>query len=163
MPRTDTDPLGDGLKWRLRAELNRVQPPYSSPRYLVSARHRVAVWRVAPAALAAAIVGMLGLTAYAATGSPNPVVWTQQIMTRIQPNSAPESTPATPGFTPTSRAVPPAPAPPTHEAEPTEQPEPSEEPQASPSPEHDSGGSGGSDDSHSTQASPSPGAYGGDH
>lgn len=162
MPRTDTDPLGDGLKRRLRAELDRVQPPFSSPRYLSSSRHRVAVWRVAPAALAAAIVGMLGLTAYAATGSPNPVVWTQHIVTRIAPNSAPsEPTLATPGVTPSPHQVPAAPAPPTHEAEPTERPEPSEEPQATPSPEHDSGGGGGDDQSN--QASPSPSRSGGDH
>jgi hypothetical protein len=162
MPRTDTDPLGDRLKRRLRAELDRVQPPSSSPRYLVSPRRRVAVWRVAPAALAAAVVGMLGLTAYAATGSPNPVVWTQHIMTRIAPNSAPpETTPATPGLTPSSHPEPAAPAPATHEAQPPEQPEPSEEPHATPSPEHDSGGGGGDDQSN--QASPSPSPSGGDH
>jgi hypothetical protein len=162
MPRTDTDPFGDGLRRRLRAELDRVQPPSSSPRYLVSARHRVAVWRVAPAALAAAVVGMLGLTAYAATGSPNPVVWTQHIMIRIEPNSAsPETTPATQGLTPSSHPATAAPAPATHEARPTERPEPSEKPQATPSPEHDSRGGGGDD--QSIRASPSPSPYGGDH
>ena len=162
MPRTDSDPFGDGLKWRLRAELNRVQPPYSSPRYLSTARHSVAVWRVAPAALAAAIVGMLGLTAYAATGSPNPVVWTQHIMTRIEPNSVPESSPAMTSPTP-AHVAPAAPAPPSHQAQPTEQPEPSEEPHATPTPEHDGGGGGGGDDDHSTPPSPSPSAYGGNH
>jgi hypothetical protein len=160
MPSTDTDPLGDGLKRRLRAELDRVQPPSSSPRYLVSPRHRVPVWRFAPAALAVAVVGMLGLTAYAATGSPNPVVWTQHIMNRMEPNS-PESTPATPGLTPSSHPEPAAPAQPTHEAQPTERPEPSEVPHATPTPETDSGGGGGDD--HSGEASPSPSPYGGDH
>ena len=161
MPRTDTDPLGDGLKWRLRAELNRVQPGYSSPRYLAPARHRVVVWRVAPAALAVAVAGMLGLTAFAATGSPNPVVWTQHIMTRIEPNTELQPSPTPPTATPPSRAVPAVPAPPTHQVEPSEKPEPSENPHATPSPEHDSGGGG--EDDHSTEALPSPGAYGGDH
>ena len=162
MPRTDTDPLGDRLKWRLRAELNRIQPAHSSPRYLAAAHHRVAVWRVAPAALAAAVLGMAGLTAYAATGSPNPVVWTQHIMTRIEPNSVPESSPVTASPTPPSHVATGAPVvPPTHQPEPTERPEPSEAPESTPSPGHDSEGGGG--DANSSRTSPSPSPYGGDH
>ena len=59
MPKTDTDPLGPYFGWRLRAELDRVQPPFSSPRYVQI--HRVGAWRrqraksqsATPAAMAA--------------------------------------------------------------------------------------------------------------
>lgn len=161
MPKTEADPLGFQLKWRLRAELDRVRPRYSPPRYLSPVRNSVAVWRIAPAALATAIVGMLGLTAFAATGSPNPVVWTQQIVTRLEPTAAPVPNDETQSPTPSSQPAPAAPAPPTHQVQPTEQAEPSEEPHATPAPEPGSGGDGGGDD-HSPVTSPSPSPSSGD-
>ena len=147
MPRTDPDPLGDGFKWRLRAELDRVRPRYSAPRYLSPARHGIGAWRFAPPGLAAGVAGMIVLTAYAATGSPNPVVWTQQIVTKIQPNVAPEASPS----------LAPSPEPSSHEAgpapdQPTERPEPSETPEPS---DGDHSGDSGS----STEPSPSPGDH----
>lgn len=154
MPTTDRDddPLGDGLKWRLRAELNRIRPPYSSPRYLSSPRHRIGAWRLAPVALVVGIGGMLGLTAYATTGSPNPAVWTQQIVTRTESSPSPVASPS-----PTSRAAAPIP---TQHAQPTPRSSPSERPEGTPSPEHE-GGDGERSASGSRTASPSP--YGGDH
>jgi hypothetical protein len=149
MPRTDPDPLGDGFKWRLRAELNRVRPRHSAPRYLSPARHGIGAWRFAPAGLAAGVAGMIVLTAYATTGSPNPVVWTKQIVTKIQPDVAPESSPA-PSREPSHHEDRPAPAPPTHAAQPTERPEPTETPE--PSDGDHSGDSG-----RTGEPSPSPG------
>lgn len=135
MSRTDPDPLGDGFKWRLRAELNRSQPRYSSPRYLSPARRRIGTWRFAPAGLAAGVAGMLVLTAYAATGSPNPVVWTQQIVTRIGPNVTESSPTPQPESEPSPRVG--APGAPTsdRDAEPTSRPQAAETPQPGESPE----------------------------
>jgi hypothetical protein len=159
MPRTDSDLFGDRLEQRLRAELNRIEPPQSSPRYLSSTHHRVATWRIAPAALAVAVAGVLGLTAYAATGSPNPAVWTEHVMNRNGTNTPPASTPGPSNPTP-SHAAPAAPAPASPVA--THRPEPSDEPESTPSPGHDSDGGGG-DDHASETPSPSPSPYGGDH
>ena len=156
MPSTDPDPLGDGFKWRLRAELNRIRPPYSSPRYVSGARHHIGAWRLAPAALAVAFVGMLGLTAFAATGSPNPAVWTQQIVTRIDPSPVSSPSPVA-SDSPSPHVA--APAPPTQRAEPTPRTEPSQRPEGTPSPEHESG-----DGDHRASGAPtvSPNPYGGD-
>jgi outer membrane biosynthesis protein TonB len=177
MPNDDDTGLGPGLEKRLRDELDGVQPRFSSPRYLAT-KPRPAIWRLAPAALAASIVAILGLSFYAETGSANPVVWTRRVVTVLQP---PASSPA-----PSERRESPAPAqtPERHESpEPSEKPEPGEspepaqspeanespEPQSSPEPSDghsgsDSGsgsGSGsGSDSGDSSHASPSPS---GDH
>ena len=114
-----------------------MQPRYSSPRYLSHARRRIGTWRFAPAGLAAGVAGMLVLTAYAATGSPNPVVWTQKILTTIEPVVVPESIPTSaPSLAPTPHeAVPP----PADEPEPTERPEPSDGPATSSTPGRDGG------------------------
>src|SRR5256885_16182744 len=79
MPKTEGDPLGPEFARRLRGEMDRIEPRFSSPRYLGASRRRV-TWRLAPAALALSLVAILGLTAYAATGSPNPVVWTEDVV-----------------------------------------------------------------------------------
>jgi hypothetical protein len=126
MPKTDKDPLGPGFAWRLRNELDRVQPLYSSPRYLSpSAVVRVAAWRLAPVVLAVALTGILGLTAWAATGSTNPAVWTERVVTVIHP-ALPSPT-SEPAATP-SEAMPPAAPRPPATALPAQQPEPSGEP-----------------------------------
>jgi hypothetical protein len=138
MSRTDRDPLGEGFTWRLRAELNRVVPRYSFPRYgSPAARHLPGTWRIAPVGLSAGVIGIVALTAYAATGSPNPVVWTERIVTTVQPNVTTEPGPSpAPSPPSTQRAVaPPPPAPPTHQAQPTPHAEPSEGPEGSPWPE----------------------------
>jgi len=151
MPKTDTDPLGPYFGWRLRAELDRVQPPFSSPRYVQT--HRVGAWRLAPAVLAIGIAGILGLSAYAATGSANPAVWTERAVTVIhQAPPSPTSEPIQPPSQP--KAAPPVAPKPTQRAEsteppePTNRPEPSESPEPSQSPEpsggdHEGSGSGG--------------------
>jgi hypothetical protein len=145
MSKTDPDGLHPTLIARLRAELDRVRPPDAEPRYLTS-RAPIGAWRLAPVMLAIAFTGILALTAFAATGSPNPAVWTNRVETVMSPPSPSPSPEAEP--TASSQAAPAAPparrptAPPTERAEPTsspehESPEPSndhESPNPSPSP-----------------------------
>lgn len=154
MPKTDRDPLGPGFAWRLRSELDRVRPLWSSPRYLGPMR-RSGAWRVAPAALAVALTSLLGLTAFAATGSANPAIWTERVVTIIHPvppTPTPETTPAPP-------AVKAAPPPAAHNAspKPSERPEPSEgsQPSLSPQPRESPEPTG----DRSPTASPSPGDH----
>lgn len=126
MPSTDDDPLGPELETRLRGELDAVRPLYSSPRYQ-AARRRPLALRFAPALLAVSLVGILSLSAFAATGSPNPVVWTQRFVTVINTGQT------TPTPTPTHRATPPAT--PSESPEPSETQEPAESPEPRESPE----------------------------
>lgn len=120
MPRTEGGPLGPAFDWRLSVELNRVRPRWSSPRYLNAHPRRIGAWRLAPAGLAAGVIGILALSAYAATGSANPVVWEQRIVTTIQPLVVPEATPIAPAPpTPAQREVAPAPEPASNEDSPS--------------------------------------------
>ena len=148
------DPFGPDLEDRLRADLDRVRPLHSSPRYLSTTAASTG-WRLAPAVLAAGVIGILALSAFVATGSPNPAVWTQRIVTTVVPNGGPESTPLpTQGQAPSPHAAAPAPAPPTERTEPTASAEPSEPAEASPTPEPS--GSPEPGDSHDGQQSPFP-------
>ncbi len=169
MPKTDPDPLGPNFAWRLRAELDRVQPRFSSARYLSpGAGGRVGSWRFAPAALAIGLAGIVGLTAYAATGSTNPAVWTERAKSVIQaapPSPTPESTPgpARPQVAPPAAPARQSPAEPSERPEPTEQPEPSgspepresPEPSQSPEPFDEHSGSGSSGESANPLPTPS--------
>jgi hypothetical protein len=142
------------FEWRLRAALDQVTPLWSPPRYQ-TARALARPWRLAPVVVAGAATVLLALTATAATGSPNPVVWTQRATTTIEsvghpaeaaPN--PEPSPEQPHANP--RAA--VPAPPTHQSQhaaPTQRPEPSDHPEPTAS-AHPFGGS------HPPSPSPSP-------
>ena len=149
----------DELRRRLREELDRVRPRFSSPRYL-AARPRPAVWRLAPAVLAVAAVGMLGLTAY--SGSANPVVWTEHVVTVIHPattSSAPTNTPDEHRESPDSSRGRSAESPePRESPEPNESPEPAEsaEPEETPTPSDDDSGSSSSSGSGGTSDSGDP-------
>src|SRR2546430_15130537 len=107
MPTTeDQDPMPDAIRWRLRVELDRVRPLHSSPRY--AAARRVGSWRFAPAGLAAGGAGLVALTAFAAPGSPHPGVWSERLVTVVQPPSpAPAPPPSVPSPTPPPREAPP--------------------------------------------------------
>ena len=89
-------PLGPDFELRLRAALNRVEVPHGEPRYLSvtpGAVLRSAIGRALPV-VAVALAGLL-LTAYAATGTPNPVTWTQNAASAITTMThVPESTTA---------------------------------------------------------------------
>ena len=171
MPKTDRDPLGPGFEWRLRHALDRVQPRHSSPRYQSAATPAVRSWRLAPAALALALVGVLAMSAYAATGSANPAVWTRQAVTVIQsaghaPAGGSESQPAPLGNA--AHPTPPAGAGQGPALKPSPRPEPSESPEPSSSPEpsesadpNDSAGHGGSDGSDDGRDSGGSGGSGG--
>jgi hypothetical protein len=107
MSKTD-DLLGPGFAWRLRAALDRVQPPQNAPSYLsVTPRGalRTVFLRAAPA-VAVGVAGLM-LTAYAATGSPNPVIWTQNAASAITSiTHAPEPVPtAEPSSAPVQEPV----------------------------------------------------------
>ena len=124
MQKTEGDPLGPGFGRRLHRELDRIQPGRSLPRYATRRRRPL---RLAPIALAGGIAGMLALTAFAATGSPNPAVWTQRVVTVIETNSA-----GSPGSD-EHRSGPPAGQ--TQAPEREASPEPTEKPGAAESPE----------------------------
>jgi outer membrane biosynthesis protein TonB len=171
MPILEKDELGPGFEKRLKAALDRVVPP--SP-LLSTARYRSAPawlpsrrWRLAPALAIAVGAAGVALTAVAATGSPNPVIWTERAGFAIEsvshiPGASPKahqsprpepSRGSTPGQetepshpTPSSgREVEPSPSPePTERSEASPRPEPSttphENPESSPSPEPSQGG-----------------------
>jgi len=132
--------LDPELRFRLRTELDQVQPRHSTPRYL-NAHSRPIAWRFAPAVLVASVISMLALTAYVATGSPNPADWGHDVVTIIQSSST-TPTPPTTTAPPTVR-----PSPtyrpqqqPTQKSVEHESPEPSERPE--PSDDHSGDGSG---------------------
>jgi len=154
MPKTDDDALGPALERRLRRELNRVQPRFSSPRYASAAHPRVRMWRLAPVMLGVSLVSILALSGFVATGSANPVVWTQRVVTVIESNPPPtsEPSPAQPKAAPPAGAAhtPEHQAPATSEPrEDSETPEPGRtpEPTESPEPSDSHSGSGGAGDS----------------
>ena len=151
---TERDPLGPSFKWRLKAGLDRVTPPLriTKPRYQSASMRAFPALRLAPALLAIATTGVLALSATAATGSPDPAVWTQRAASTIHSVShIPETTKTPETSSPTgeqapapapssaapSRRVAPASAPPTHEGghEASPSPEPSDHHQESPHPE----------------------------
>lgn len=140
MSKTEDDPLGPAFTWRLRSALDRVVPPHTPPRYLSASVARPAPFRFAPAALAAAVAGVVALGAFATTGSANPIVWTQRAAASIEsaghaPAAAPspQASPSPEKESPRPQAVPPPTHDPEHEASP--QPEPSEAPERPSSPE----------------------------
>lgn len=140
MPKTEPDELDAGLRARLRAELDRIRPPAALPRY-ASSSPSVRAWRLAPVVLAVAFTGILALTAVAATGSPNPAVWTNRVETVINPPSPSpevEASPAAPQSH-TNQPAPPTTKPESPEAtskpEANETPEPSHSPEPSETPE----------------------------
>jgi hypothetical protein len=148
MPNTDPATLHPTLIARLRSELSRVRPPGGEPRYLTSPAP-IRAWRLAPVMLAIAFTGILALSVFAATGSPNPAVWTNRVETVINPPTPSPSPAPEPSASP--KAVPAAPstsgptAPPAERSEPTgstehESPEPGDDqrsPNPSPSPSGD--------------------------
>jgi outer membrane biosynthesis protein TonB len=147
MPIPEHNTLGTGFERRLKAALDKVTPP--SP-LLSSARYRSGAallprraWRLVPVLVAVTAAGA-ALTAAAATGSPNPVVWTERAGSAIESVSKPAASPkAAPAPRPQpSRGTssgqgtgPVRPTPSGHEQEPQRSPEPTERPEAPPQPQ----------------------------
>lgn len=147
MPKTE-DPLGPGFESRLRAALDRVPIPHGEPRYTSAAAGAVtrrAIGRALPVA-AVALAGLL-LTAYAATGTPNPLTWTQNAASAITTMThAPEPAPPTqPANSAPAQARTPAGGEPGGEKEPAETGSEPAEPRE-PSLPPDSGRSGSAQD-----------------
>jgi hypothetical protein len=100
----DRDPLGPDFDLRLRAALDRIVPPTPYPsgaRYKLMAislnRRTLGLASLLAAACAAGVVLLSG---FAATGSPNPVVWSQRAAATIRSvGHIPEATKAEPAQT----------------------------------------------------------------
>ena len=134
-------PIAPGFDWRLKVALDRITPPAVLPRYAM-AKPAFRPWRLAPIALAGAATVLLALTAVAATGSANPVVWSERATSTIQSvGHAPE---ASPSPAPSSQEAPrpgapaprPAPAPKAAAPRPAPTRSPEDSPRPTPSDEH---------------------------
>ncbi|HVH62576.1 MAG TPA: hypothetical protein VNA65_03140 [Candidatus Dormibacteraeota bacterium] len=143
MPKTEEPDLGPNVERQLRSALDRVQPPPSLPRYQSEPARP---WRFAPLALAAALTGVVALSAFAAAGEVSPAVVMNRISTAIQaepeitPVPAPSENPkaAAPEHAATSAPQPKETSEPKETPEPSERPEPSDH--ASPPPGGDDHG-----------------------
>ena len=153
MPNSDHDPMGRGFEWRLKAALDQVTPPASSPRYASTVMGGARAWPIMPALVAAGAAMLLAITASVFTGSANPVVWAERAGTTLQSvghtpeagpspvsspetHSAPIAGPAQPTHQPEQDGTQtPEPAEPAEPKEPKERPEPSES-SVSPSADH---------------------------
>jgi hypothetical protein len=151
MPITERGTLGPGFEKRLKAALDGVVPP--TP-FASSARYRSATaqtlrwsWRLAPALIGIG-AALITLTALAATGSPNPAIWTQRAGSAIEsvrhvpatpktarsPKPKPtQSTQAGPGSV-SARPTPSGGHEGERSPEPTDRPEDSPRPKPSPTP-----------------------------
>jgi hypothetical protein len=157
-------PIAPGFDWRLKAALDRITPPPVMPRYAM-AQHAFRPWRLAPIALAGAATVLLALTAVAATGSANPVVWSQRAASTIEAvGRAPETSPSpvpSPERSPNTTRRAPAAAP-THgsqskaSAKPTEHTEEPARPTPTLLPNPDDEHSGSSSPRPSPKPSPTP-------
>jgi hypothetical protein len=161
--------LGPRFERRLKTALDSVvprTPHFSDARYRSASwarSHRP--WRLAPAFVGLAAVGITALSAAAATGSPSPAVWTQRAVSTIQSVShIPETSPSLPqssapdprGTAPVSQqTVTSHPSPASgRQAEPTDRAKPSDSPTASPP--TDGFGHEPPPPDHSQQPQPSP-------
>jgi hypothetical protein len=119
MPNTEHDPMDRGFEWRLKAALDRVTPPMSSPRYASTVMGGARAWPIGPALVAAgAAMVLLAVTATATTGSYNPAIWAERAGTTIQSvGHTPESAPSPEPSPETPHLAPAAPAPPQHDTE----------------------------------------------
>ena len=174
MPIAENGPLGPGFERRLKAALDSVSPPSplaSSARYRAGARRPVRPWRYAPV-LAGGAAAAMALTAAAATGSPNPVIWTERAGSVIQsvshvpgasPKAAQSPRPEPSHQGPSGQGPGPGSATPSssHEVEPSPAPEPTETPEASPKPEASPSPEPSSDHSGGDHPEPSPTPDGG--
>jgi hypothetical protein len=129
-------PIAPGFEWRLKIALDRVTPPSGLPRYAMSKRTFRPLRPALATALAVSVTVLLALSATAATGSANPVVWSERAVSTIQAVSHLQEPPPTQAPVP-QRTVKTAPAPaPEHSSESTSasEPEPTDRPEHSPRP-----------------------------
>lgn len=155
MPKTDDGPLGPRFESQLRASLDRVRPPYGSPRYTESPEVRH--WGFAPTAFAAGVAALLVLALIAAGASSRAIDLQHRIVNTIQSATQSGPSPAT-EESPSPSPAQAAPALPAEHA--TAQPEPGESPeptqQAEPPDSASSTASPEPSDNHEGSPSPSP-------
>lgn len=177
MPTAEHDPLGPDFDRRLGAALDRVMPPtpnVTGARYrLTSATLPRRALRLGSALAAAGALGVVSLSAFAATGSPNPVVWTERAASTIShiPEAGPKSEatqnpPSSQNGAPSAAQGGTAHPSPAHSEkpadgqhpDPSDHPESSSHPEPSESPDHSSSHQP-SDDGRHGWPSPSPGQH----
>jgi hypothetical protein len=158
--------LGPRFERRLKAALDSVvprTPHFSEARYRSASwarSHRP--WRLAPAFVGLAAIGITALSAAAATSSPNPAVWTQRAVSTIQSVShIPDNNPIPPqNSAPDPRGAAPVSQQPvkSHATPPSDRPaQPSARPEGSPRPD----GQPERDHYQPPSPSPTPPGYGG--
>jgi hypothetical protein len=143
MPITERGALGPGFDRRLKVALDAVVPsaPLFARYFLTPPVRSSRPWRFASALVGVGAVGVMALSAFAETGSANPVVWTQRAASTIQSVShIPEASPP-PSPTPDTHVAAPvsqqtgtsrAASSPDHQTEPSNTAQPTERPQESP-------------------------------
>jgi hypothetical protein len=146
----ERDSLGPGFERRLKAALDAVAPrtPHAYGARYYSGRWARArrPWRLATALVGAGAIVLIAISAAAATGSPDPTVWTKRAALTIQSVShIPETSPnPPPNPAPDPRGAAPVAQPPVsshtlptsgREAEPTDTPKLSDKPEPSPRPD----------------------------
>lgn len=157
MPIIERGALGPGFDRRLKVALDAVVPsaPLFARYFLITPVRSSRPWRFASALVGVGAVGVMALSAFAETGSANPMVWTQRAASTIQSVShIPETSPTPPpSATPDAHLAAPvsqqtgtskAPSSPGHKTEPSNTARPTEKRQDSPP----------SDRSHEPEASP---------
>ena len=128
MPITDRGRLGPGFERRLKTALDSVVPsaPLFARYFVTTPAQSGRPWRFASALVGIGAVGVMALSAFAETGSANPVVWTQRAASTIQSVShIPETSP------------PPSPSPDAHVAAPVSQQTGTSHAASSPGPQTD--------------------------
>ena len=86
---TERSTLGRPFERRLRAALDRIVPPtphFAGARYrsMILPGRSGRIWRLAPALVGIAAIGIMATSATVATGSTNPAVWTQKAESTIK-------------------------------------------------------------------------------
>lgn len=170
MPINERGALGPGFERRLKLALDSVVPsaPLFARYFSTTTAQSSRPLRFASALVGIGAVGIMAVSAMAATGSPNPAVWTQRAASTIQsvshipetsPNPAPSPNPegrvAAPVNQQTERSH--ATPPPSQQAEPSDKPHRTERPQESPAPDGSARSDPPGDPPDSPEPSDSPG------
>jgi hypothetical protein len=129
-------PIAPGFEWRLKSALDRITPPSGLPRYAMARRTFRPLRPALATALAVSVTVLLALSATAATGSPNPVVWKERAVLTIQAVSHQAEAPAIQAPSQESTGHSARVAAPSHSSESSSAPEhePTDRPQKSPQP-----------------------------
>jgi hypothetical protein len=148
MPKIDDDSWNRGFDWRLRAALDQIKPPFSTPRYRTTKPRPIRARRLIPAVLAFAAMGALSASALAAAGGPTPATLIQRATSAIDSAAhAPETTTPVENPEPShvpAKAVPVAPSSEMEapsQSEPSESPEPASKHSPEPAEDHPNTGS----------------------